>query len=232
VDPAADRGRLTVLSGPSGVGKSTVVRELRARRPEVWLSVSATTRHPRPGERHGVHYHFVDDATFDADMDDPRGISLHHRLGHRHRLRRAAAHDRKLPLLGARLSARNRRIDAQDALPPPFLGQPPRDLRRDGGVIDEQRPFAHVAEGAVMAERHLLQIIVRADAADDDVRTPGCGRRRRRQRAAVPRHPVARLVGGAVVDGDMMLRGSEVTRHGRAHHAEPDECDPCHKHQR
>ena len=65
MDPAADRGRLTVLSGPSGVGKSTVVRELRARRPDVWLSVSATTRHPRPGERHGVHYHFVDDATFD-----------------------------------------------------------------------------------------------------------------------------------------------------------------------
>ncbi|GAA1784621.1 MULTISPECIES: guanylate kinase [Streptomonospora] len=58
--------RLTVLSGPSGVGKSTVVRELRAEHPEVWLSVSATTRAPRPGETDGVEYHFTDDAGFDA----------------------------------------------------------------------------------------------------------------------------------------------------------------------
>ncbi|MEY9213046.1 guanylate kinase [Thermobifida halotolerans] len=57
--------RLTVLSGPSGVGKSTVVKELRRRHPEVWLSVSVTTRSPRPGETDGVEYHFVDDAEFD-----------------------------------------------------------------------------------------------------------------------------------------------------------------------
>lgn len=50
---------LVVLSGPSGVGKSTVVRELRDRHPQVWLSVSATTRFPRPGEVDGVHYRFV-----------------------------------------------------------------------------------------------------------------------------------------------------------------------------
>jgi guanylate kinase len=48
-----------VLSGPSGVGKSTVVKALRAEHPEVWLSVSATTRFPRPGETDGVHYRFV-----------------------------------------------------------------------------------------------------------------------------------------------------------------------------
>ncbi|WP_344829960.1 guanylate kinase [Actinocorallia longicatena] len=52
--------RLTVLSGPSGVGKSTVVAELRKSHPEVWLSVSATTRKPRPGETHGVEYFFVE----------------------------------------------------------------------------------------------------------------------------------------------------------------------------
>ncbi|RKN44719.1 guanylate kinase [Streptomyces hoynatensis] len=60
-----DRPRLTVLSGPSGVGKSTVVAHLRKAHPEVWLSVSATTRRPRPGERHGVQYYFVDDGEFD-----------------------------------------------------------------------------------------------------------------------------------------------------------------------
>jgi guanylate kinase len=57
--------RLTVLSGPSGVGKGTVVAEVRRRHPDVWVSVSATTRRPRPGELPGVHYHFVDDAEFD-----------------------------------------------------------------------------------------------------------------------------------------------------------------------
>ncbi|MFJ2807410.1 guanylate kinase [Kitasatospora sp. NPDC087271] len=61
----SERPRLTVLSGPSGVGKSTVVAHMRKQHPEVWLSVSATTRHPRPGEQNGVQYHFVDNDEFD-----------------------------------------------------------------------------------------------------------------------------------------------------------------------
>ena len=60
----SERPRLTVLSGPSGVGKSTVVSHMRAKHPEVWLSVSATTRKPRPGEKDGVQYHFVDEDEF------------------------------------------------------------------------------------------------------------------------------------------------------------------------
>ncbi|MDT4914408.1 MAG: guanylate kinase [Pseudonocardiales bacterium] len=52
--------RLTVLSGPSGVGKGTVVAALRTMVPHVWVSVSCTTRAPRPGETHGVEYYFVD----------------------------------------------------------------------------------------------------------------------------------------------------------------------------
>jgi guanylate kinase len=52
--------RLTVLSGPSGVGKGTVVAAVRRRHPEVWVSVSVTTRAPRPGEVDGVQYRFVD----------------------------------------------------------------------------------------------------------------------------------------------------------------------------
>lgn len=51
--------RLTVLAGPTAVGKGTVSADIRARYPEIWLSVSATTRAPRPGEVDGVHYHFV-----------------------------------------------------------------------------------------------------------------------------------------------------------------------------
>ncbi len=57
---------LTVLAGPAAVGKGTVVACLRRRYPQVWLSVSVTTRRPRPGEVDGVHYHFVEDREFDA----------------------------------------------------------------------------------------------------------------------------------------------------------------------
>lgn len=54
-----------MLSGPSGVGKSTVVAALRRGYPEIWLSVSVTTRAPRPGEVDGREYHFVTDSEFD-----------------------------------------------------------------------------------------------------------------------------------------------------------------------
>src|SRR4051794_32150053 len=61
--------RLTVLAGPTAVGKGTVSADIRTRYPEVWLSVSATTRAARPGERDGEHYHFVDEARFDAMIE-------------------------------------------------------------------------------------------------------------------------------------------------------------------
>jgi guanylate kinase len=62
---AARRSRLVVLAGPTAVGKGTVAAEVRRSHPEVWISVSATTRPPRPGEENGVHYWFVSDAEFD-----------------------------------------------------------------------------------------------------------------------------------------------------------------------
>jgi guanylate kinase len=58
--------QLTVLSGPSGVGKSTVVARLRADCPAIWQSISVTTRPPRPGETSGREYHFVSEPEFDA----------------------------------------------------------------------------------------------------------------------------------------------------------------------
>ena len=56
---------LTVLSGPSGVGKTTLAKHVREVHPQVWLSVSATTRAPRPGEVDGVHYFFYDRPAFE-----------------------------------------------------------------------------------------------------------------------------------------------------------------------
>ncbi len=59
------QSRLFVLAGPTAVGKGTVAAAVRKRHPEVQISVSATTRKPRPGEIHGIHYWFITDEEFD-----------------------------------------------------------------------------------------------------------------------------------------------------------------------
>jgi guanylate kinase len=64
------RPRLIVVAGPSGVGKTSVLAELRRRYPDFYFSVSVTTRPPRPGEVDGAHYHFVDNLTFDKLVGD------------------------------------------------------------------------------------------------------------------------------------------------------------------
>jgi len=61
----AKRGMLFVISGPAGAGKSEIVKTVLKKHPDVKLSVSCTTRAPRPGEIDGVHYHFVSDERFD-----------------------------------------------------------------------------------------------------------------------------------------------------------------------
>jgi len=76
--------RLTVLSGPSGVGKSTVVAELRRTCPQIWVSVSVTTRHPRPGEVDGREYHFVDDIGFDRLVASGALLEWARFAGHRY----------------------------------------------------------------------------------------------------------------------------------------------------
>jgi guanylate kinase len=68
-DDARPAARLTVLSGPSGVGKDSVIELIRARSPWVWLSVSVTTRPMRDYETDGVHYHFVDRLEFQNLID-------------------------------------------------------------------------------------------------------------------------------------------------------------------
>ena len=67
---ALRRPRLFVISGPSGVGKDTVIELLRPRYPEAFFGVTATTRPRRPGEIDGVHYYFMDEATFAARLAD------------------------------------------------------------------------------------------------------------------------------------------------------------------
>ncbi len=63
-------GDLTVIAGPTAVGKGTLVSVLADRYPQIWVSVSATTRPPRPGELPGVHYKFLTDTEFDQLVQD------------------------------------------------------------------------------------------------------------------------------------------------------------------
>ncbi|MCK6065300.1 MULTISPECIES: guanylate kinase [Microbacterium] len=78
--PRAGRSRLVVLAGPTAVGKGTVAAYIKEHHPEIRLSVSATTRPPRPGEVEGEHYYFVDDAEFDRLVST--GALLEHATVH------------------------------------------------------------------------------------------------------------------------------------------------------
>jgi guanylate kinase len=80
----ARRGLLFVLSSPSGAGKSTLSRMLLEAEPEVALSVSCTTRPPRPGEIDGKDYSFIDEATFKSMAKDGKFLEWAHVFGHRY----------------------------------------------------------------------------------------------------------------------------------------------------
>jgi guanylate kinase len=81
--PAIRTGTLFVLAGPSGVGKGSVVRELIAKDPALSLSVSVTTRPPRPGEVDGVDYFFVDEDSFDRMVEAGELLEWAEIVGHR-----------------------------------------------------------------------------------------------------------------------------------------------------
>jgi guanylate kinase len=78
------RGLMFILSSPSGAGKTTLSRMLLAADSEIKLSVSATTRPPRPGEIDGVHYHFVSPETFDRMVEEDDFYEWAHVFGHRY----------------------------------------------------------------------------------------------------------------------------------------------------
>jgi len=102
---------LIVVSGPSGVGKGTVIAELGRRQLPIWVSVSVTTRAPRPGEIDGVTYHFVSDAEFDRMIEAGELLEYDRHFAHAYGTPRQPVLDRiaagipvllEIDLLGAR----------------------------------------------------------------------------------------------------------------------------------
>lgn len=168
--------RLTVLAGPTAVGKGTVSADLRARYPQVWLSVSATTRSPRPGEVDGVHYHFVSPDEFDAM--EARGEMLETALVHgrnRYGTPRRPVEERlaagepallEIDLQGAR-KVRQSMPDAQFVfLAPPSFDELVRRLVGRGTEDEEERERRlATARVELSAESEFDHVIV-----NDDVR--------------------------------------------------------------
>ncbi|WP_171172194.1 guanylate kinase [Streptomyces sp. I05A-00742] len=174
--PPARRPRLTVLSGPSGVGKSTVVAHMRKAHPEVWLSVSCTTRKPRPGEQEGVQYFFVDDTEFDKLVANGELLEWAEFAGNRYGTPRQAVLDRleagepvllEIDLQGAR-QVRGSMPDAQLVfLAPPGWDELVRRLTGRGTESPEviERRLA-AARTELAAESEFDTTLVNTSVAD------------------------------------------------------------------
>lgn len=163
-DGAPSSARLVVLSGPSGVGKSTVVQWLRQHAPDLWVSVSATTRLPRPGERDGVNYRFVTPAEFDQLVTDGALLEWAEFAGHRYgtprspvekRLARGAPVLLEIELEGAR-QVRRAMPDALFV----FLAPPSWEVLRD-------RLVGRGTEAPDVVARRLERAEVELAAADE-----------------------------------------------------------------
>ena len=167
---------VTVLTGPSGVGKGTVVARLIQQHPEIWLSVSVTTRSPRPREVHGVNYWFISDAEFDALIasDNLLEWALVHGL-HRYGtpkqpVRKALAEGRacllELDLAGAR-RVRQKMPEVRSVfLTPPSRAELERRLRGRGTENEaEMRRRFRTADEEFAAASEFDEIIVNSDVA-------------------------------------------------------------------
>ena len=154
---ASPSGQLTVLTGPSGVGKGTLVRALLARHPELWLSVSATTRSPRAGEVEGEHYFFLTPERFAQQVEEGGFLEWASFAGNRYGTPRAPVEDKlaagrpvllEIELEGARQVRRSFPAGHQIFVAPPSFAELERRIRGRGTDAEEaiQRRLARARE--------------------------------------------------------------------------------------
>lgn len=170
------RPRLTVLAGPTAVGKGTVAGYIRRHHPNIMLSISATTRAPRPGEIDGVHYYFVDDAEFDRLIRDDQLLewaTVHnsYRYGTPRRpVEEALAAGRnvllEIDLQGARLVRQHMPEARLVFLAPPSWDELVRRLRGRGTEsAEEQARRLRTAKVELAAESEFDAVVVNDDVA-------------------------------------------------------------------
>jgi guanylate kinase len=171
--------RVFVITGPSGVGKGTLIRALRERLPELELSVSATTRSPRPGERDGAEYHFLTDADFARRVDAGEFVEHATYSGRRYgtlsaELRRRTAAGNPVVLEIELQGARQVRSSLPEALQV-FIAPPSLDALRTrliGRGTDDPAQIAQrlkVAEAELAAQDEFAHVVVN-DRLEDAVR--------------------------------------------------------------
>jgi guanylate kinase len=168
--------RVFVITGPSGVGKGTLIRGLMARLPQLELSVSATTRAPRPGEQDGIDYHFMSPAQFERDVR--RGEFVEHAdyAGRRYGTLRSELVDRvrrgtpvvlEIEVQGARQIRQAMPEAVQVFIAPPSL-QALRNRLVGRGTDDGQEVERRlrVAEQELQAQAEFAHVVVN-DRLDD-----------------------------------------------------------------
>jgi guanylate kinase len=174
--PTPQPGRLTVITGPSGVGKGTLVSALLLRHPGLWLSVSATTRFPRPGENHGEHYFFFSRAEFERLVDQGGLLEWAEFAGNlygtpREPVERHLAEGRpvllEIELEGARQVRRSFPAGFQLFIKPPSFEELERRIRDRGTDSEEaiQRRLAR-ARQELLAESEFDAVLVNGDLGD------------------------------------------------------------------
>ncbi len=168
--------RVFVITGPSGVGKGTLIRGLMERLPNLELSVSATTRPPRSGERDGTHYHFMTGQEFDRRVRDGDFVEHADYAGRRYGTLRSELEDRvragvpvvlEIEVQGAR-QVRAAMPDAvQVFIAPPSLGALRTRLSERGtDDANEVERRLRVAEHELAAQPEFAHVVVN-DRLDD-----------------------------------------------------------------
>jgi guanylate kinase len=172
---APDRGLLVVVAGPSGVGKGTVLRCVLERLPDAELSISATTRPPRPGELDGHDYHFLSAVEFD-DLTATGGfLEWAEYLGNRYGTPRRAVDERiaaghvvilEIEVQGAEQIRDLEREALLVFLAPPSLDELARRLRSRGTESPEHIDRRLAIAAAELEERHWFDHVVVNDDVD------------------------------------------------------------------